>query len=151
MRSQIGGPKVTPPIDFRFPAGFHNVAKQASFSIAFFQQFWWLGETKIDTQISFQSFFFGVIFASVLTSKFGRFSESRKQKNSNCFKEKKMIFTKSALSIKIKKTMNFHVIFGGPNEENSKKNQLKNALFLSIAFLAFSGDFACVLEAKKKH
>ena len=48
-----------------------------------------------------------------------------------------MIFTKSAFSIKIQKTMKFHSIFGSQNEKNSNKNRFKKALFLSIAFSAF--------------
>ena len=48
-----------------------------------------------------------------------------------------MIFTKSAFSIKIQKTMKFHSIFGGQNEKKSNKNRFKKALFLSIAFSKF--------------
>ena len=48
-----------------------------------------------------------------------------------------MIFTKSAFSIKIQKTLNFHSILGGQSEENSNKNRFKNALFFSIAFSTF--------------
>ena len=44
MRSQIGGPKAMPPVDFRRVwGGLHSVAKQASFYVAFgidFPGFW---------------------------------------------------------------------------------------------------------------
>ncbi len=65
MRSQIGGPKVVPPVDFRRVAReFHNVAKQASFETLFFRvpgRFWndfgrfW--EAKMDVKIDFLEVF----------------------------------------------------------------------------------------------
>ena len=42
MRSQIGGPKIMGPVNFRrLPGGFHSVAKQASFCIALRSDFSW--------------------------------------------------------------------------------------------------------------
>ena len=52
MPSQIGGPKVMAPVDFRrLAGGFHNVAKQASFSIAFWSNVGVFWDAKIDAQI----------------------------------------------------------------------------------------------------
>ena len=84
MRSQIGGPKAMRPVAFRrLPGGFHSVGKQASFSIAFSNNFGGFGRPKSMPKFDFRAFFFDVIFESVLTSKFYRFLEARNQKNSN--------------------------------------------------------------------
>ena len=78
MRSQIGGPKAMTPVDFRRGAGdLHSVAKQASFSIAFWSNFCGFGRLKSMPKFDFRAFFFDVIFESVLTSKFGRFREAQ--------------------------------------------------------------------------
>ena len=60
-----------------------------------------------------------------------------------------MIFTKSAFSIKIQKTLNFHSIFGGQSEENSNKNRFKDALFFSIAFSTFFLGFGLRFGSQK--
>ena len=139
MRSQIGSPKAMRPVDLRrLPGDLHSLVKQASFSIAFWSNFGGFGMPKSMPKFDFRAFFFDVIFDCFFTSKFGRFLEAQNQKNSNSPEEKTMIFTKSAFSTKIQKTMNFHSIFGGQSEENSNKNPCKKALFFSIAFSAFS-------------
>ena len=62
---------------------------------------------------------------------------------------KTMIFTKSAFSIKIQKTLNFHSIFRSQSEENSNKNQFKDALFFSIAFSTFFLGFGLRFGSQK--
>ena len=89
MRSHIGSPKAMRPVDFRRVRGeFHSVAKQASFSIAFWSNFGGFGKPKSMPKFDFRAFFFDVVFESVLTSKFGRFWEAQNQKNSNFPMEK---------------------------------------------------------------
>ena len=89
MRSQIGGPKAMRPVALRrLAGGFHSVAKQASFSIAFWSNFGGFGRPKSMPKFDFRAFFFDVIFESFLTSKFYRFLEAQNQKNSNFPKEK---------------------------------------------------------------
>ena len=84
MRSHIGSPKTMIPVDLRLgPGKFHSVAKQASFSIAFWSNFGGFARPKSMPKFDFRAFFFDVIFESVLTSKFYRFLEARNQKNSN--------------------------------------------------------------------
>ena len=63
MRSQIGGPKAMGPVGLRrLPGGFHSVAKQASFSIAFWSNFGGLGKPKSMPKFDFRAFFSDVIF-----------------------------------------------------------------------------------------
>ena len=89
MRSHIASPKAMIPVNFRRgPGGLHSVAKQASFSIAFWSNFGGLWQPKSMPKFDFRAFFFDVIFESVLTSKFGRFLEAQNQKNSNILEEK---------------------------------------------------------------
>ena len=81
MRSQIGGPKVMRPVDFRrFLGNFHSVPKQASFDIAAgsdfggvrsdFGRFW---EAKIEPKSNFGRLFFDAFFECVSASISGRF------------------------------------------------------------------------------
>ena len=78
MRSHIGSPKAMIPVNLRrFAGGYHSVAKQASFSIAFWSNFGGFGKPKSMPKFDFGAFFFDVIFESVLTSKFGRFWEAQ--------------------------------------------------------------------------
>ena len=89
MRNHIGSPKAMRPVNFRRGRGdFHSVAKQASFSIAFWSNFGGFGKPKSMPKFDFRAFFFDVIFESVLTSKFGRFLEAQNQKNSSFPMEK---------------------------------------------------------------
>ena len=89
MRSHLDGEQAMAPIDLRrLPGGFHSVAKQASFSIAFWSNFGGFGKPKSMPKFDFRAFFFDVVFESVLTSKFGRFWEAQNQKNSNFPMEK---------------------------------------------------------------
>ena len=84
MRSHIGSPKAMAPVNLRrLPGDFHSVAKQASFSIAFWSNFGGFGRLKSMPKFDFRAFFFDVIFESFFTSKFGRFLEAPNQKNSN--------------------------------------------------------------------
>ena len=84
MPSQIGGPKTMRPVDFRrLPGGFHNVAKQASFSIAFWNNFGGLGKPKSMPKFDFRAFFSDVIFEQKSTSKFVPILEAQNQKNNN--------------------------------------------------------------------
>ena len=84
MPSHLDALQTLRPVDFRGFAGkFHSVAKQASFSIAFWSNFGGFGRLKSMPKFDFRAFFFDVIFESVLTSKFYRFLEARNQKNSN--------------------------------------------------------------------
>ena len=138
MQSQFRSPEIARPVGLRRLAGdLYSVAKQASFSIAFWSNFGGFGRPKSMPKFDFRAFFCDVIFENVLTSKFGRYLEAQNQKNSNFPLEKTVIFTKPAFSIKIQKTMKFHFIFGGQNEKKSNTNRFEKALFLSIAFSAF--------------
>ena len=63
MRSQIGSPKVVRPVDFRRGArGFHRVAKQAPFDVAFGVNFGAQNHPKIDEISSFGAFRFASHF-----------------------------------------------------------------------------------------
>ena len=138
MRSPLDALQTPPPVNFRRLAGeLHSVAKQASFNIAFGTDFRRFSKPKWTSKFDFRALFFDVIFESVLPSKFYQFLKARNQKNSNFPYGKTMIFTKSAFSIKIQKTLKFHSIFGGQSEENSNQNRFKNTLFFSIAFSTF--------------
>ena len=89
MPSHLDAVQTTVPVDFRRLAGeFHSVAKQASFSIAFWSNFGGFGRLKSMPKFDFGAFFFDVIFESFFTSKFDRFLEAQNQKNSNFPKEK---------------------------------------------------------------
>ena len=82
MRSQIGGPKAMRPVDAqRFAGGFHSVAKQASFSIAFWSNFGGFGKPKSMPKFDFRAIFSDVIFEKKITSKFGSFLKAPNQKN----------------------------------------------------------------------
>ena len=123
MDSHIGSPKAMRPVNFRRGwGGFHGVAKQASFSIAFWINFGGFGKPKSMPKFDFRAIFSDVIFEKIFTSKFGSCLKAQNQKGSNFLLEKPMIFTKSAFSIKIQKTTNLPSIFGGQSEENSNNN-----------------------------
>ena len=58
MRSQIGSPKAMPPVDLRrLAGGFHSVAKQASFNIAFWSHFSGFGRPKSMPKFDLEPFF----------------------------------------------------------------------------------------------
>ena len=89
MRSHIGSPKAMTPVDFRRSwGGFHSVAKQASFYIAFRVDLEGLGKPKSMPQFDFRAIFSDVIFEKEFTSKFGSFLEAQNQKNNNWPMEK---------------------------------------------------------------
>ena len=70
MRSHIGNPKAMPPVDFRrLPGDFHNVAKQASFNIAFRVDLEGFGNPKSMPKCDFRAIFSDVIFERNFTSK----------------------------------------------------------------------------------
>ena len=124
MRSLFGNPQAMGSVDFRrLPGGLHSVAKQASFNIAFGVDLEGFGRPKSMPKFDFRAIFSDVIFERNFTSKFGSCLRAQNQENSNFSIRKTMIFTKSAFSIKIQKTMKFHSIFGGQNETNSNKNR----------------------------
>ena len=101
MRSPLDALQTPAPGNFRwFSRGFHGVAKQASFYIAFWSKIRRFREPKSMPKFDSRAFFFDVIFESVLTSKFGRFLEVQNQKIA-IFYGKTMIFAISAFSIKI--------------------------------------------------
>ena len=102
--------------------GFHSVAKQASFSIAFGNNFGGLGKPESMPKFDFRAIFSDVFFKQKFTSKFAPILEAQNQTNRNFLLEKTMVLTKSAFWIKVPKTMNFPSIFGGQSEENSNKN-----------------------------
>ena len=98
------------------------------------EQFGWFWGAKINAQIRFQSLFFRCHFRKRFDIEIWSIFGGSKPEKQQFSLGKTMIFTKSAFSIKIRKTMNFRQILGGKSEENSNKNRLKNALFFSIAF-----------------
>ena len=72
MRSQIGSPKVVRPVDFlRGPRGFHSVAKQAPFDVAFRVDFGAQNHPKIDEISSFGAFRFAFAFRDAKLMIFG--------------------------------------------------------------------------------
>ena len=78
MPSHLDALQTMPCVNFRrFAGGVHGVAKQASFSIAFWSNFGGLGKPKSMLKIDFRAFFFDVIFERVFTSKFDRFWEAQ--------------------------------------------------------------------------
>ena len=97
MRSLLDALQTLSPVDFRRGArDLHSVAKQASFSIAFWSNFGGFGRLKSMPKFDFRAFFFDVIFESFFTSKFGRFLEAQNQKISN-FPEEKQCFLQNQL------------------------------------------------------
>ena len=89
MRSPLDDFQTLRPFNLRrLAGGVHSVAKQASFSIAFWSNFGGFGRLKSMPKFDFRAFFFDVIFESFFTSKFGRFLEAQNQKNSNFLMEK---------------------------------------------------------------
>ena len=97
MRSLFGNPKAMAPVDFRRLAGeLHSVAKQASFSIAFWSNFGGFGRPKSMPKFDFRAIFSDVIFEQKFTSKFAPILEAQIQKNSNFSMGKTMTLTKSA-------------------------------------------------------
>ena len=89
MPSQLDALQTLGPVDLRRFAGkLHGVAKQASFSTAFWSDFGGFGRPKSMPKFDFRAFFFDVSFESFFTSKFGRFLEAQNQKNSNFLQEK---------------------------------------------------------------
>ena len=91
MHSHFGSPKSPTPVEFRrLPRGFHSVAKQASFYIAFWMDlcdFRWIlggfGEAKASQKLIFGRVFGDAFFEHVLASILGRFFEARNLKNRN--------------------------------------------------------------------
>ena len=81
MRSHIGSPKAMRPVDpRRGPGGLHSVAKQASFSVAFWSNFGGFGRLKSMPKFDFRALFFDVIFERNFTSKFGSCLKAQNQK-----------------------------------------------------------------------
>ena len=68
--------------------GFHSVAKQASFSIAFWSNFGGFGKPKSMPKFDFRAFFSDVIFEQKFTSKFATILEAQNQRNSHFVWEK---------------------------------------------------------------
>ena len=129
MRSHIGNPKAMPSVNFRRGWGdFHSVAKQASFSIAFWNNFGGFGKPKSMPKFDFRAIFSDEIFEKQITSKFGSFLDARNQKNIN-FHWENNDFNKIRFSIEIQKTTKFPSIFGGQSEENSNKRLFKMYCF----------------------
>ena len=78
MGSHIGNPKAMPPVNFRRLWGdFHNVAKQTSFNVAFWNNFGGLGKPKSIPKFDFRAFFSDVIFEQKFTSKFDSILEAQ--------------------------------------------------------------------------
>ena len=63
-----------------------------------------------------------------------------------------MIFTKSSFSKKMRKTFDFGVVFGGQNDEKSRKNGVEKRIFFQLrffhVFLRFFGILARFWEAR---
>ena len=69
MRSHIGNPKAMTPVDFRRGrGGFHSVAKQASFNIAFGADFKGFGTPKWRPKSMLEAYFFDAFSDCVLAS-----------------------------------------------------------------------------------
>ena len=67
MRSPLDALQTPTPVDFRrFPRELHSVAKQASFSIAFWSNFGGFGRLKSMPKFDFSAFFFDVVFEAFL-------------------------------------------------------------------------------------
>ena len=89
MRSHIDNPKAMASVNLRrLPGGLHSVARQASFSIAFWNNFGGFGRPKSMPKFDFRAIFSDAIFEQKFTSKFGLISEAQNQKNSNFLVEK---------------------------------------------------------------
>ena len=90
MRSLFGNPKAMASVDFRRLAGeVHSVAKQTSFSIAFWNNFGGYGKPKSIPKFALRAFFSDVIFGQKYTSKFAPILEAQNQKNNNFLMEKR--------------------------------------------------------------
>ena len=82
MRSQIGGPKAMPPVDFRrLAGGLHSFAKQASFEapifgvpVRFWSDFGRFLEAKMEPRIDFLDAFLRSFFQMRFGIDFGSFS-----------------------------------------------------------------------------
>ena len=131
MLSQLDALQRPRPVDFRrLPRGFHSVAKQASFRIAFrsdFERIWkdlgFFSEAEMGAKIDFGSFFCHGFSDRVLASILNGFLEARNLKN-HCFSlGKSMIFIKSTLSKKYRKMAHLGFVFGCQNRRKIDKTR----------------------------
>ena len=89
MRSFFDSAKAMGSVNLRrLPGGFHSVAKQASFNIAFGVDLGGFGKPKSMPKFDFRAIFSDVIFENKFTSKFGPCLKAQNQKNSNFPSEK---------------------------------------------------------------
>ena len=73
--------------------------------------------------------FCDVFFDRVLTSILGRFLEAPKPEIIDFSYRKITNFTKSTFSRKVSKNVDFGVVFGGQNDEKSRKNDVEKHVF----------------------
>ena len=84
MQSQFRSPEVATPVDLRrLAGGFHSVAKQASFNIAFGVDLEGFGKPRWLLKFDVRALFFDVIFDCVFVSTFGRSLDAPNLKNSH--------------------------------------------------------------------
>ena len=134
MPSHLDAWQTTGPVDFRRgPGDFHSVAKQASFSIAFWSNFGGLGRPKSMPKFDFRAFFFDVIFESVLTSKFGWFWEAKTRKLA-IFLRKNNDFYKIDVFHFIAKFASKMVVLRVPNRCKIQENRRKNRILKQMLF-----------------
>ena len=84
MQSQFRSPEVATPVDLRrLAGGFHSVAKQASYNIAFGVDLESLGKPRWLLKFDFRALFFDVIFDCISASTFGQLLDAPNLKNGN--------------------------------------------------------------------
>ena len=114
MRSQIGGPKAMRPVNLRrLPAKIHNVAKQASFCIAFRNDVGGFGTPKSMLKIDLRAFFSLSFSKAFLHRNFLGFQKLETRKIAIYFR-KTNDFCKISFFDKDAKTIEFRVHFRKP-------------------------------------
>ena len=89
MRSPLDALQTPAPVNLRRLAGeFHSVAKQASFSIAFWSNFGGFGKPKSMPKFALRVFFSDVDFEPKFTSNFAPILGARNRKNYKFLLEK---------------------------------------------------------------
>ena len=90
------------------------------------ERFW---ETKTEVNIDFGHLFFACFFRARFGIDFGWYFGGPKPEKYQFRLDGSTIFTKSTFLKKVRKNIDFGVVFGGHNDENSKKNEVENHVF----------------------
>ena len=151
MRSLLDGLQTPTPVNFRrLPRGFHSVAKQASFSVAFgsdFKGFWrptWTQKSMFGPR------FFDVIFECVFVSILARFFEAPNLKNRALASTGAWFLQNRCFQKKFEKCR-FLLHFSMPKRRKfDHKSSPETYVFSTSIFMRFLVDFVFILESKSR-